>query len=93
MMNLKTHTGYPEIQVDEDFTWVAKIIGGSGMVLKEFTSNDFDGDDANSRPEASEQASIMIAGVEDDYLRPVEKEEEVITPDDVGTLEVDGGAA
>lgn len=84
-MNLKTHTGYPEINIAEDFSWTARIIGLSGKILEEFTG------DATSRADASTKAHEQLVKVMDNYKRPEDVETVVISADDVGQIENLGG--
>jgi hypothetical protein len=62
-MNLKTHTGYPESHIAEDFSWVARILGLHGDVLEEFKGK------AKSRDDARTATKAALDPVKDKYLR------------------------
>ncbi len=77
-MNLKTHTCYPEIMVSEPdsegiFSWIARLLGGSGEVAKEFTGT------ANSRQACTEAAQAEIQACADEYVKPTPPELKIIT--------------
>lgn len=81
-MHLKTHTAYPEIFVNGDFSWNAKILNSEGKVKEEFKGK------ALTRKEAIKAATAEIGIVQDNYLKPVERETETITSDDIGILDI-----
>ena len=84
-MKLKTHTGYPETHIDADtFKWRSAILAGDGTVLDKMTGR------ADSYDGARDDAAAWVESVADGYLKPVEKELETITADDVGTIDLGG---
>lgn len=61
-MNLKTHTAYPEIQIDEDFSFSVRLIDGKGIT--KFRRNG----KGKSREDATKLALEALAPEADKFL-------------------------
>lgn len=76
-MNLKTHTVYPETQVDhETGKWISRLLDGEGAIAETFTGKiEKDAMVAMNRA-AGKAAHIEINKVADQYLIPEKAEVE-----------------
>lgn len=66
MMNLSTHTAYPEVHINPSHAWAVVIYTRAGEAVAEFSGQ---GDDDSS---ARAEARAAVDSVSSDFLKPAE---------------------